>query len=53
MYTTADLIEICSLYFTQAAMLHYATNISEKKRVAAIRCLLWKIAADMIYKGEY
>lgn len=53
MYTTSDLIEICSLYFTQAAMLHYLTHNREKQRVAAIRCLHWKIAADMIYRGEY
>lgn len=53
MYTTSDLYDIASLYYTQTFMAYYVPARRNNKRLYARRCLLYTIAANMIYEGRY
>ena len=61
MYTCSDLCDIVSLYYTQAFMAYYFPVRSNNKLLSANyyrllsahRCLLYTIAANMIYEGRY
>lgn len=61
MYTTSDLCDIVSLYYTQAFKAYYFPARSNNKllsarlymQLSAHRCLLYTIAANMIYEGRY
>ena len=61
MYTISDLYEIVSLYYTQAYTayymhaykLYYIPPRRNCKQLYAHRCLLYTIAANMIYEGRY
>lgn len=53
MYTTSDLYDIASLYYTQAFMSYYVPARRCNKQLYALRCLLYTISANMIYEGRF
>lgn len=62
MTTTADLIDICSLYFTQAAIwldIHSPAKMDRKEatweaiRENAFRAFLFSLSANLILEGVY
>ena len=57
MTTTADLIDICSLYYAQAnahyCMIAFNSNRMAGKRLAAFRCTMYALSARLILEGVY
>lgn len=57
MTTTADLIDICNLYYTQAFAQYFASvyNINRMncKRLSAFRCTMYALSARLILEGVY
>ena len=57
MITTADLIDICSLYYAQAnahyCMIVYNSNRMTGKTLAAHRCYMYALSARLIIEGVY
>lgn len=57
MITTADLIDICSLYYAQAnahyCMVVFNSNRITGKKLAAFRCSMYALSARLIMEGVY
>lgn len=53
MYTTSDLYDIASLYYMQSCIGYGYEHRPDHKARYAHRCLLYTIAANMIYEGRY
>lgn len=57
MTTTADLIDICSLYYTQAFAQYfrcvYNSNRMNCKTLSAFRCYMYALSAHLIQEGVY
>ena len=57
MTTTADLIDICSLYYAQAnahyCLIVFNSNRMAGKRLAAFRCTMYALSARLILEGVY
>lgn len=57
MTTTADLIDICSLYYAQAnahyCMIVYNSNRMTGKSLAAFRCYMYALSVYLILEGVY
>lgn len=51
MTTTADLIDICSLYYAQAAHSSYYSN--HWRNVYGFRCSMYALSARLILEGVY
>jgi hypothetical protein len=49
MITTADLIDICSLYYVQAYQCYHATWCSAH----SFRCSMYALSARLILEGVY
>ncbi len=51
MITTADLIDICSLYYVQAAHSFYYSD--HWRSVYGFRCSMYALSARLILEGVY
>lgn len=57
MITTADLIDICSLYYTQSASLVRLVSVGEREykrtKIHCFRCSMYALSARLIFEGVY
>lgn len=51
MTTTADLIEICCLYYMQAAISFYYSDYL--RSMSGFRCTMYALSARLILEGVY
>lgn len=57
MTTTADLIDICGLYYAQACshylLIAFNSDRMTDKRLAAFRCYMYALSGRLILEGVY
>ncbi len=57
MITTADLLDICSLYYTQSAALVRLVSVGEREykrtKMHCFRCFMYALSARLILEGVY